>query len=695
MAGFLVHAFLLQLIGIAILAAASDTRALLSLKNGVGDPSRSLESWNASTPSCQWQGVLCSVHGRVASLSLQFLELPASLLASTIEELPRLRQLNVSASNFTEPLAGITLHSCSLESLNISRNSELRGSFPIEFLTRCSGLRRLDLSQNQISGSISGASFGDGRYESLQWLDLSGNDLAGAIPPELLTACTNLRELYLSYNSFSGAFPSLGFSNSIRKLKLAGNSFTAFEIRSGAACRKLVELDVSANNISGKLFVQPTPSCPKLKHLNISLNSFSGTPGDILGRQSLENDGFLPSLEVLDASYNGFAGEVLGIHQNLAFLNFSSNRFTTIRDSFCLEQSPPFKLTSLLLPNNKLGVRVLDSLANCTSLEMLDFSFNNATGEIPDRLCENHPQLQHLLAWVNKLQGIVPPALGNCTNLTIALLSYNNLHGAIPPDISRLQNLWWLSLSSNRLTGKIPPSLGELQTIVVLQLGNNSLEGGVPLELSKCKNLVMLDLSANQLTGTVPSRVGRDYTGEMVLGLAPVVASSLGNCKILEVQFSKCRGRDGLFALQGLRLEDLEQRVSELATECVWSMQYLPLFKVELTSLIVLTLSYNNLTGGIPGELSSMQNLYKLDLAHNFLAGPIPESVGLYGFPLSNIRPQDSPALSVEEHHSDDGYREELLAGVPCFIISFLVATTATILLTRARQVQKVLGLRR
>ena len=71
------------------------------------------------------------------------------------------------------------------------------------------------------------------------------------------------------------------------------------------------------------------------------------------------------------------------------------------------------------------------------------------------------------------LTGIIPPQLGNLTNLNELHLG-SNLTGTIPPQLGNLTNLTYLRLRGN-LTGPIPPQLGNLTNLGELYLNDNQL----------------------------------------------------------------------------------------------------------------------------------------------------------------------------------------------------------------------------
>jgi len=113
--------------------------------------------------------------------------------------------------------------------------------------------------------------------------------------------------------------------------------------------------------------------------------------------------------------------------------------------------------------------------------------------------------LHGVLYWTARDTGyLVPPELGNLTNLTTLALFNNNLTGSIPAELGNLTNLTTLDLYYNGLTGSIPVELGNLTNLTTLHLGFNDLTGSIPPELGNLTSLNTLALSDNDLTGPLP-----------------------------------------------------------------------------------------------------------------------------------------------------------------------------------------------
>ncbi|XVF65723.1 hypothetical protein PTKIN_Ptkin09bG0272500 [Pterospermum kingtungense] len=80
----------------------------------------------------------------------------------------------------------------------------------------------------------------------------------------------------------------------------------------------------------------------------------------------------------------------------------------------------------------------------------------------------------------NQLSGIIPPELGNWSEIRALNLSHNNLTGSIPSTFSKLKQIESLDLSFNNLDDRIPPQLTELNSLAVFTVAHNNLSGPLP-----------------------------------------------------------------------------------------------------------------------------------------------------------------------------------------------------------------------
>ncbi|XP_071734452.1 receptor kinase-like protein Xa21 [Rutidosis leptorrhynchoides] len=150
-------------------------------------------------------------------------------------------------SNKLEGVIPLSLGNCyGLELLYLS-NNRLSGNIPKQLLQLPSLTIALELSQNNLFGSLP-SEVGD--LKMLMFLNLSHNNLSGNIPSSL-SGCTSLSYLDINHNLFQGMLP-----------------------QSLSSMRGLVELDLSHNNLSGQIprFIEGFP----LYALNLSFNDFEG-----------------------------------------------------------------------------------------------------------------------------------------------------------------------------------------------------------------------------------------------------------------------------------------------------------------------------------------------------------------------------------------------------------------------------------
>ena len=107
------------------------------------------------------------------------------------------------------------------------------------------------------------------------------------------------------------------------------------------------------------------------------------------------------------------------------------------------------------------------------------------------------------------LTGVIPPELGEFSELSLLHLYGNDLSGGIPPEIGRMSRLDTLDLGDNQLTGPIPPELGQLPALTSLDLSLNQLTGEIPAQLGDLERLEWLVIAENDLTGSVSEILDR------------------------------------------------------------------------------------------------------------------------------------------------------------------------------------------
>ncbi|XP_015170274.1 receptor-like protein 12 [Solanum tuberosum] len=219
------------------LCIEKERQALVQFKQGVIDEYDILSSWGREEEKqecCRWNGVKCSNKtGHVVMVDIHytpqpFLDVDQHLkgnITPSLLELQHLNYLDLSNNDF-----------------GTSRIPDFIGSFP--------RLEYLKLQGANLSGEIP---YSFSNLTHLKILDLSSNQITGLFPN--LTMFSALRELYLSNNKFKGRLPqSIEQLSKLEILRINSNSFEGPITESHLSnLSNLKELDLSYNSFSLQL----------------------------------------------------------------------------------------------------------------------------------------------------------------------------------------------------------------------------------------------------------------------------------------------------------------------------------------------------------------------------------------------------------------------------------------------------------
>ncbi|CAI9785815.1 unnamed protein product [Fraxinus pennsylvanica] len=289
-----------------------DIKALVELKKGIQkDPSgKVLISWDPkslASDGCpeDWFGIGC-IDGRVTSITLNDLGLVREFHFPAVAGLQMLHNLSISNNQFSGIISKEVGLIESLESLDLSRNL-FTGSIPSQ-LTSLKNLALLSLSSNNMDGEIPSDFTG---LELLKYLDLHSNDFSGDVMG-LLAQLGGVMYVDLSNNDFSGSL-DLGigtsdFISSIQYLNISHNNLTG-ELFPHDGMPYFDSLEVfDANN---NHFVGNVPSFTfivSLRVIKLSDNQLSGSlPQGLLQESSMV-------LSELDLSLNQIEGMLVLRH---------------------------------------------------------------------------------------------------------------------------------------------------------------------------------------------------------------------------------------------------------------------------------------------------------------------------------------------------------------------------------------------
>ncbi|XP_023877014.1 receptor-like protein EIX2 [Quercus suber] len=528
--------------------------------------------------------------------------------------LPHLTTLNLWSCNLPSmslsslPPFNYSKSFTSLESLILFGNQF--DIIPKSFGNICT-LRELDLSENNLNGQlfelINNLSAGCAK-DSLEVLDLSGNQITGSLPN--LAIFPSLKEIFLQYNNLNGTVPkSIGnlfnlevlfvssnflhgviseahFSNlsKLRYLGLSNNSFTLefsfnwvppFQLEGiylGSCMlgprfpnwiqtqRNISNLKISYARISDTIPMWFADLPPTLRVIDFSSNHIDGRLPDLSIKCMY--------LEEINLSVNRLEGPLPLLPTNLSILNLSENRFSGSISSICE--------------------------INGGLLKYLDLSHNLLSGKLPN--CFMHwPNLVILNFTGNNFYGEVPSSLGLLSQLQTVSLSYNSFSGDLPLSLKNCSLLTFINFENNRFFGTVPTWIGEdLPQLIILILRSNKFYGSIPLNLCWLKYLRILDLSINDISGSIPRCID-NFTAMAEKGDSSTdIISSVYNYSYDEhLIFEKIYVDSARIAWKGRDDE----------------------YRKNLGLLKIINLSSNKLTGKLPSQISSLLQLVGLDVS--------------------------------------------------------------------------------
>ncbi|KAL5784278.1 hypothetical protein ACOSQ2_006670 [Xanthoceras sorbifolium] len=419
----------LLLLAITTTADADDSAAMLKFAQSLTTLPSGWSS-KSSTGYCEWTGVNCDSSDRfVTSISLAGSKLSGSL-PDDISSLSHLKTLSLQFNALSGPIPNLSklasiqeiyldgnnftsVPTCcfdglsNLQTLSLSQNNLSPWSFPTE-LNKSTGLTTLYLDNTNLMGPIPDIF---DSFASLQNVRLSYNNLTRPLPAsfanseiqniwfhdqtmglsgrlDVLSGMTQLRQVWLHKNQFTGPIPDLSKCESLFDLSLRDNQLTGVVPDSVISLPALVNVSLQNNKLQG-----PYPAFPSsVQKVSIDTNDYclsnsqAGKPCDPQVTTMLEIAGAMGYPVVLADSWPGN-----NACSGLSFVSCDvQGRITTINlANKHLEGtiSPAYAnltaLKSLYLQQNNLTCPIPDSLTKIATLQTIDVSNNNISGKIP------------------------------------------------------------------------------------------------------------------------------------------------------------------------------------------------------------------------------------------------------------------------------------------------------------------------
>ncbi|KAI9072008.1 hypothetical protein K1719_046026 [Acacia pycnantha] len=470
-----------------------------------------------------------------------------------------------------------------------------------------------------------------------KWNGIVCNDFGSIIEIEAPHIITTSQQPQLRDLNFT-AFPNLK-SLSLIGLRLMGTIPTQI-----GALRNLRFLNLANNNLIGELPSTLT-NLTRLELLDLTGNKLSGVIPSTLG--------VLTSLQSLCLSSNLLTGEIPS-----AILNLT-------------------KLTMLELFQNHISGSIPEQIEKLTDLTILDLSHNNICGSIPMSL--NLTRLEKLHVSNNFVSGELPCSLSKLKSLSSLQLQVNEIYGSIPSCVAQMTNLTRIDLFDNKFSGQLPITLQNLTQLRSLDLSGNMIGGTIPSSLGSITALSYLNLSSNMFTGEIPSSISKLTERSVknnIYGNIPEEIGHLPNLHTLELYQNKLIGNMSTFYLQSYLVGNFSHNNI--------NGELLPRLCLYPESCRI-DLSYNNITGSIPKELSKMQYI---NLSYNFLSGYVPSDV-YSSFPHDIFKGNNELHCPEEICYSSKSPKSSLKIILPLTIILATIFIVGLILFQSFRKSKK------
>ncbi|MED6134217.1 hypothetical protein PIB30_035008 [Stylosanthes scabra] len=412
------------LLSLIITLVTADDSAVMSnfLKTLTSPPS----DWSSKTLYCQWTGITCDSSNRVTAIKLSSKSLTGTLPSDlnslsqltdlylqenslsgplpSLSNLANLQTAYLGTNNFTSVPSAAFSGLTSIQKLSLFNNPSLSPwPFPTD-LTNSSTLSDLDFGSAGITGELPDIF---DSFPGLQNLRLSYNNLTGSLPKSL--ASSSITNLWLNnqQNGLSGTIEVLSNMTQLSQLWLHKNQFTG-GIPDLSKCDSLFDLQLRDNQLTG---VVPSSlmALPSLKNVSLDNNELQG-PVPV----------FLKGVQVTLHGINSFCRDTPGPCDDrvMVLLKVAEGFGYPSRFAESWKGNDPCsgwsfvvcsdgKITTLNFKNLGLQGIISPAFANLTDLRSLYLSGNHLTGSIPESLT-TLPQLETLDVSNNNLFGQVP-----------------------------------------------------------------------------------------------------------------------------------------------------------------------------------------------------------------------------------------------------------------------------------------------
>jgi len=331
-----------------------------------------------------------------------------------------------------------------------------------------------------------------GNFNNLEVLKISNNmNIIGEIPPEIGNLFS-LKELTISNTGISGYIPAdVGYILELGKLILNDNNLTGSIPATFEYLHFVYLLQLNQNQLSGCY----PPNLSSLCHFNNSAisdgNNFDAEWEDFctsnLGACLPEPTCRVTDSLALLAVYNSIDG-------------YEPNMATSIENWPGVMEINETGCVSKLVINEDLGGVLPPEIGNFSQLTELVINDSAISGSLPEEIGNLH-NLVKLIIWDTNINADFPSSISNLEKLEDLRYVSNPTDQTFPLAILNIESLKYLHLNSNGFTGAIPEQINNLVNLEELHLNLNEFTGEMPSSLVSIPNLSILTLNYNFLSG--------------------------------------------------------------------------------------------------------------------------------------------------------------------------------------------------